>query len=404
MSIGSLFCCSSKRPKYKYTLSAEQIIQDRYRDIDEAPDVRSVIELLRTFNEGISRNTTDLGCLGRLRLLRELGSIAQSGREKIEQLNPTRLVLGQELEVLSDYPKLWPHFLELNQKLRAEVGQHRPCHGFIYKITNAQNVDSYLIGTCHLTPQTTAENNLFFDVLDRCQELVTEIGPDVSEQEKASNLLRQRNYPHSYCLDLALTQAALQKGTPVAALDNPNEYPALWQEAMEEWLRDFGVPDAIRSKIPTWSQHFSENCHEIVSVIAFQDGLEDIFGEEVKLIESEMRSTRRENQLLAQHKQEGKPELSSEAFTRIIKAAAMDFGLLRRNQKWNATLIKKITETNTPVCIAVGALHIFGQDGLLAAFRKQNLAVTKISATAEDTRMQSINPINPGDARDLAFH
>jgi uncharacterized protein YbaP (TraB family) len=225
-------------------------------------------------------------------------------------------------------------------------------NGFLYKITNKEGVESYLIGTCHLGNEYMYKS--FLPIIEKSKKLFleTEIITEKTYKiflekfkeaviKKGSKIIFTKD---CYIMDLALYIYAREKNIEIVALDSFIDSLIVFALGV--------IPLIILFIKAIFLRSICQRQDLIKDIEAWQDGRES----EIK-----------------------------KAFEEIKKTISGNFVLNSRNKKWlNGTkekdgLIKILKEAKETVAIAVGTLHLFGEkSGLIENFKKNGLTVERI--------------------------
>lgn len=222
--------------------------------------------------------------------------------------------------------------------------------GLVYKITNQEGgPTSYLIGTYHIAEKEAANHPELLSIIHRCKRLYTECGYDVYLLYPYSGTTPPRIVPKIFTheVDLSLTLEAFCRNIRVLKLDKaPQNYAVQIRENENLWLEKIGIHMAERIK-NTSLRKLEEDprTHKIYS--EWKSG-------NLKKLER----TRTIYQ-----------------YDRILYKKLF----LQREKEWIEQLAKALQNpSKSPLCIAVGALHLVNEDGLANKLKEKGFKVELI--------------------------
>jgi hypothetical protein len=220
------------------------------------------------------------------------------------------------------------------------VPQTNPDMGLVCVITNEKGVKSHAFGTYHYSDQETIQKSYFHQIIGNCSSLYTEVGelpivgPDWGDRREYSDLTYRFN------LDAAITRAAFDQHIHAISLDA--DIPA---EA--ETMRQIGE-DRARFGEKNLLENFMQNARKM------ENNPIDV------LIHNSIKNGDQRVLLIMKERLKNSP-ISDENTI--------------REEHWAEQLTPVLNNTDTPVCIAVGALHLVGEGGLADRFKKAGLKV-----------------------------
>ncbi|GAB4235982.1 MAG: hypothetical protein Tsb0021_15650 [Chlamydiales bacterium] len=237
--------------------------------------------------------------------------------------------------------------------------------GFIYQIKNKKNgVISHLIGTFHKSNKHTIENKGYRNIIQQSSVLYTEVGDDpvLEFQQKMEAFYKKFNDsddPLSYSMDEHFPKIAKEFNVPTKSLELASVVSKKNEEKSEKREKNphYVISDEQMQWLKVHQNHIMFELFE-----AWQNGDE-------KAVEF----------------------LSS--FDHPIEKQYCD----ERTLTWVLEgLISRVEDSNEPVCIAVGALHLFGTQGLIKYFRENEFEVTKINVkqAIEETPLKGLFEID----------
>jgi hypothetical protein len=214
--------------------------------------------------------------------------------------------------------------------------------GTAFEVINNKGVKSYLIGTCHNADQNMIVTSYFHEIMDKCSALYNETGPPVFVTPLHYCLKGAQKYSHiqyRYKLDTAIWMAACRMHIPIISLDAGLPAYDLMKVAFKAELSRLG-PSEVEKRFLLDAELLNNNPNfiemhnniqqgDVTALGALREGTRTKFGDE-------------------------------------------------RETHWSEVLIPQLTNTQKPICIAVGALHVFGRDSLSDRFQKAGLTVTLI--------------------------
>ncbi len=219
---------------------------------------------------------------------------------------------------------------DVRRKMR-EIESRENNLGFVYRMLNPQNVPIYLIGSVHAGTQAMAKNPHILSLIDQSKELITEL--EDSWISRVSYWFQTIN-PFSrlkYSMDREWVAYAKKKGIRQVGLESLSDQVKINQrlnQTLNNWSTHVVYTSQARETLKTPRDKLR---YELVS--AWQNG------DEAEL-----------NRIAI--------ETMHPAMRQVL--------LVERNQKWLASgLLEKIQNTQQPLCVVVGAAHLFGPDGLL---------------------------------------
>jgi uncharacterized protein YbaP (TraB family) len=215
---------------------------------------------------------------------------------------------------------------------RPQFEQRPPNVGFVYQLTIDAKIVGYLVGTIHLLPTWMLTHKRMLDALDHSAEFISEVG------DQALTETPWKKCKKIVVMDLELTSEAKTRGIPIHALETEAEQlTALNKVGLEK--------------------------------ISVKDDLKEIPKLEEDLLNSD---------LLSQYQNlwhQGAEEKLI-GFGANVGPAASQILVSERNHTWTEGengLVARLQRASAPICIAVGASHLFRDDGLLAIFRNNGI-------------------------------
>lgn len=219
--------------------------------------------------------------------------------------------------------------------------------GTAYTITNAQGMESCLIGITHISDEEMIKQSCFHRIMEKCSILYTEKG--ISEFVPSSHLSIPEgrhafeHLKYRFKLDLAITLEAYFRKIPIKALD------------LNTGLRQQDEQTELYYKtvcLAGIDKYLMNNAEMAESVPAIAEELDHVkYGNIDRLI--------------------------------VNRANELDDSDVRREERWQEILIPVLQMTQTPICIAVGYIHVVGENGLAESFQKAGLYVKRIQSTCE---------------------
>ncbi len=201
-------------------------------------------------------------------------------------------------------------------------------------------IDHFLIGTQHKTDENMIKQSCFHRMMERCSILYTERGVyDFVPSSHTSIPESDHEYKHlryRFCLDTAITLEAVVKRIPIMMLDVLSD------------------PFEIRSY------------DEIIEVCNRLNGVDM---QRAKTIHSNF-VWRRDPCSMQKRRAKGRPE-SPDIYD-------------IREERWAQILIPALKDATASICIAVGAVHVVGEDSLSHRFQKAGFKVEFIRSNCPE--------------------
>ncbi len=221
--------------------------------------------------------------------------------------------------------------------------------GVEYAITNAKGVTHILMGTCHYIDAETLRN-LCLDRILKCSELFTEVGTlyPLNQLDGCFPGVIKHTIPYPHSVDAFLTIMAGWQKIPITSLD--------WQvPEMQE------IMAKINAQCQEWGAVVYGNAK------AYQ---------RYKRQKSATFLKRLEGRFITYCYKKGHTAFcdgfrSSKSFK--------DTQFQKREDKWCETLIPKLLESDKSIGIAVGMLHVSGENSLSERFAKAGMKVEQIT-------------------------
>ncbi len=216
--------------------------------------------------------------------------------------------------------------------------------GTAFKVTH-QGIESYLIGVTHNSNEEMITQSCFHRILDQCSTLYTEAGVNIFVTSPHLNIPEHDHaYKHikdRFSLDDAITLEAWFRKIPILSLD---------QEVAE-----------INQTTDQWIQKHSQGDPRILE--------QEMMAAAEKLAGFSVFAVLQSDTL------KGKIRKLSALKTRILQKDPSFTNSDIREERWSQILIPVIRNTQTPICIAVGAAHVVGKGSLTNRFKKAGFKV-----------------------------
>lgn len=211
---------------------------------------------------------------------------------------------------------------------------------FIYAISRERQLRGYLLGTIHEHSASTAWDAILHNTVEKCSTLITEIG-----KESLAFLKRPSGVMH-FCMDAALVTKAQRCCIPIQALENLGAVTV-----MEDAFKRFDT--VLQSLAPS-----------IAALICTKMDQDQFSVQETYV--------RGDEQQLYQVSIPG--EGTKEDDWTIHHAI-----FTQRNRRWMPHLLRELDASvnKGPICVAVGANHLFGENGLISLFEKEGFTVRR---------------------------
>lgn len=210
--------------------------------------------------------------------------------------------------------------------------------GFLFTVTNAKGVTSYLIGSLHKATQSMTQNQQMLDAVQNSNELITEIGYGTqAKSELESGDLYGPSNKLRYATDLTLTKLAESRNITISGLSTiPEQKSAYFKLAGS--MSSSPIKAETLQRITAHAPYlFHENAD------AWQEGSE--------------------KKILRIMKELNHPKVVSY--------------IDDLTENWSVGLIKKLQETEHPISIVVGTGHCLGDKGLPKIFSDAGLSVER---------------------------
>lgn len=230
------------------------------------------------------------------------------------------------------------------------IASRKVNEGFFYEVKRGEKTVCYLIGTHHKANEHMIRDSRIDKIINSSCELITEIG--------FSRFVRGSSWLGDHCswnkmrffMDGRLMSLANEKAMRTPGLE------ALFDGYKALFMGYFNAGKKLelltigQEKITWMKDHASFAQEELLE--AWQNG--------------DKKETKRLIDLILF------PSLKKSVFS-------------KRNKKWlegENGLIQKVKTSEEPICIAVGAGHLFFKDGIIAAFKKEGLTISRIHSEA----------------------
>ena len=215
------------------------------------------------------------------------------------------------------------------------INANQPCYGLTYEVTNEQGVKSYLMGTSHVADKDMVLGAPYLNLIEKCSALYTEPGTNIYVTLPHGSIPEQphkhSHLQYRFCIDITLTIAAWCKGIPITGLD-------AYSNEDIDLINKEEVQDKALERMNT-----NVGSDFITNIAAWKSGDIQRMTDLRKLVE------------------EFNPSLIGE-----------------REDEWAKVLIPALKATQKTIGIAVGIVHLVGEDGLQARFQKEGLKVELI--------------------------
>jgi hypothetical protein len=216
--------------------------------------------------------------------------------------------------------------------------------GIVYGITNQYGITSFLIATCHHVDEDSFYHPSIEPMIQQCTKVYTEMGAH------SVNLLSHYNWSRSnrtynrnmisYFYDLAIELAAKKHHIPIQALD-----------------------EGIASCDKTFQELAS--CIKKVGEETFiQYMIEDSAKEGMNPLRMKISKAWKQGNL---------------PFLQVCRKKLNSSERLQREAHWLKTLIPHLATTQKPIAIAVGALHVVGQNSLSEKLQEAGFKIQLIA-------------------------
>lgn len=310
---------------------------------------------------------------------RKLKNFYEKMTQRLEIICPDHFekwVILKKLGDIANWSAIWAKAIQPKMdQLHNEVVQQENCNGFTYKITNPSDPNGtqhYLIGTLHMATVQMAENRKILERVDHCDELISEIG-DHPLWRNYIFYKDNKTDPFRFCVDASLTLRGLNQKKTLKALETLKDRKIQNQRILAQNFRNFE-----KRKIQTKPLNKTEtNFTFLLTERSWQMGnsyLESLTIQDevfIKKVKSKI-DTKRLNKNF---------QLSTQEEMDLVEASQLEILGEERNKTWlyDKGLIDTMYKTK-PTCIFVGAMHLFGQDGLIEGFERAGLKVERLSA------------------------
>jgi len=224
--------------------------------------------------------------------------------------------------------------------------------GTAFRVINSMGVESYVIGSPHFSDEAGLRESCFHRIMEKCTTVYSEKGNyECVFSSQTSIPERDHQYRHvkyRFRFDAAILLEAFYRKIPVVALDLNNGLPEM----------DLG-------------------CQAILDVI----DTHGVAGYEKAIMDC-AEHIEKEDALLIEHIKRGSSELPR------YRRDLLEPSDYERENCWVKILIPALKNTQTPICIVVGALHLFGKNGLGHRFLNEKMQVHKILSTSLSDQAQ----------------
>ena len=276
---------------------------------------------------------------------------------------------------------------------------------FLWKISKSGRPDSYLLGTIHVGRVDDVLPDAYRQALSRVSLLVVESDADRLSPEEAQAMLRLMHDPRSLQQTLgkrrvSALQGVLAKGQEFIAFDDKTTVKpwALWltvqsQFSPKGYSHRYGIDNLLIQTASTQGQtilplesieplHYFNALPE-AAVIRALDGFrrhhQAFLQDEVNLLQDYRRQ--RARKVWAEISNPAKQLRYFPRQDRALWHTLMYRQLLtKRNQQWLPTLIEVLPKQ--PTLVAVGAAHLFGEQGLIRRLRQVGYQVEAVNVPA----------------------
>lgn len=208
--------------------------------------------------------------------------------------------------------------------------------GFIYTVTNAERITSYLIGTIHTANLAMSQNQQMIDAVTNSTELITEIGNSALELKFSTD---HPSHKIRFSVDLPLTELGIKNNITITALESINDQLTCFSNTVSK----ASITPITLYRTQQINTHAPYMKHETI-----------------------------------ESWQEGNEEKMKHLLEKISHPVAQEMFVDGRTNNWSPSLINKLTMTKTPISIAVGAGHCVGNNGLVQQFRNAGLEVKQM--------------------------
>ncbi len=262
---------------------------------------------------------------------------------EIYQNNLSNVIDGLYSE---DNPRKQYLLTKVIRKVVNEIENRSNYDGIIYQVKNSFGAISYLIGTIHKGSFQMVKKSPIDQLILNAAELITEVG--ISEGVLRAIWVMEKSYATQlselnkirYHMDLNFTLLALNQDIKISGLETAeDQFKDLELARQERTLNYFSSIENL-NKFAIHAMFIDYEC-----IQAWQNG-----------DERKLRSLGQDY------------TIRKEATVKWLKNCDND-------------LINKLQKTKVSICIAVGALHLFGKKGLVKAFESNGLELTKISCS-----------------------
>jgi len=223
-----------------------------------------------------------------------------------------------------------------------ETSLHEKRIGITYTITNSYGVTSFLVGTMHIIDQESFNNKKVKELIRKCSRVYTEAGEHLfNEWPRCRKHNAQSNYPHfpfRYAYDVAITMEAENACIPIISLDEGIPFYDKLHAESQETLDTLGA-DYVEKQMMDYHEEVSRLGPSFLKTVeAWKQG-------------------------------------NVVALQKIFRNQDLSLNELRRQKHWVKKLIPCLQMTQRPVAIAVGALHVIGENSLSESFQKAGFQV-----------------------------
>lgn len=293
-------------------------------------------------------------------------------------------------------------FLEpLINKICEEIENYNnTSQGVVYRLTNPNGINHYLVGTIHISNQEMTKAPLVQYAMSNSQKLIIETNNSFFWMYYKLRELKTAD-PYRFSIDNALRNLAKNQGKPIEGLEKISDFKYLfkyikWEKISNSQFLSKSWVKKIFSSLKTQINSHLDETVKVSLKKGFVSGLTYFYSvpalflvnKEINLIKSmagywkgkTVKTQQEINQrvllaVIENSWQQGQTEIFDQ---NIPKELNED-----RNWKWlhgsqdQEGLLVSLKNASTPICIGVGAAHLFGRQGLLNHFMENGFQIEK---------------------------